>query len=295
MTLAEWGGGRLMITSDLESFNIKEASQATGLTPSVLRIWELRYGWPNPKRKINGYRTYQRHLIEDLKKVANLVKNGLPISSIIIDSMPRWPTHSLSMPSPRLLARTRALPVPIESNEAMLNRELIQAFANLNPQSVKELLQRIFWSVRPSDEPKTALVPALVALAELRTGNRPMPEMDSLLECVKERCQQLLRMQRHCQEEVVVVPARTGDYALASLVAVMLGFRGISAHPWQEAREPTNSYVLVSDGECLRYRGQKILGVITTLGAGDSTPLCDLLETERALPWMLGMRSFANG
>ena len=56
--------------------NINEASQACGLSPSVLRIWELRYGWPNPRRKANGYRSYSPHLVEDLKRIAKLIEEG---------------------------------------------------------------------------------------------------------------------------------------------------------------------------------------------------------------------------
>ena len=97
-----------MTTTESDAFNIKEASHATGLTPSVLRIWELRYGWPKPRRKANGYRTYQRHQIDDLCKVASLVKSGQPISSIIIDGLPRWPAAGCTAPSPRLLPITRA-------------------------------------------------------------------------------------------------------------------------------------------------------------------------------------------
>src|SRR5580692_6884735 len=75
-----------------QSLNINEASKACGLSPSVLRIWELRYGWPNPKRKPNGYRAYNQHQIQELKRVADLVKRGTPISTLIIDGLPRWPT-----------------------------------------------------------------------------------------------------------------------------------------------------------------------------------------------------------
>ncbi len=97
-----------MSTNEQEAFNIKEASHATGLTPSVLRIWELRYGWPKPKRKANGYRTYQRHQIEDLRRIASLVKAGQSISSLIQENgLPHWPDAAIGgalasgcMPSP---------------------------------------------------------------------------------------------------------------------------------------------------------------------------------------------------
>ena len=57
-------------------FSIHDAAAASGLTPSVIRVWEERYGWPPPKRHRNGYRAFALHEIDELKKVAALVKNG---------------------------------------------------------------------------------------------------------------------------------------------------------------------------------------------------------------------------
>jgi hypothetical protein len=273
-----------MTTTDAETFNIKEASQATGLTPSVLRIWELRYGWPNPRRKPNGYRTYLRHQIDDLRKVASLVRGGMPISSIIVDGLPRWPAQGMGPPSPRLLPRTRALPVPGDAHEAILHRDLIQAFANLNPLAVKELLQRIFWTVRPCDEPRTALAPALVALAELREGNKPMPEAEGIAAAVQDRCVQLMRMNRTESFALVVVPMRASDSALAHLSAIVLCHRGVPARPWMDAHEPAVNHLVAGEGEHLR-RSSHLIGTVSTLGCTGSVGLADLLDPAFALPW----------
>ena len=66
-------------------FDINQASQLTGLTPSVLRIWELRYHWPKPARKSNGYRTYKASLIEDLKWVAGRIADGKTIRELVCE------------------------------------------------------------------------------------------------------------------------------------------------------------------------------------------------------------------
>ena len=275
-----------MSTTDAEIYNIKDASVATGLTPSVLRIWELRYGWPRPRRKANGYRTYLRHQIDDLRKVANLVHSGMAISSIIVDGLPNWPANGMGLASPRLLTHTRALPVPAEANAAVLNRDLVQAFANLNPHAVKELLQRIFWTVRPSDEPSTALVPALVALAELRAGAKPMPEADAIAGCVQDRCVQLMRMNRIDTFALVAVPLRGCDGALAHLAAIILSQRGVPTRPWTDAHEPTVPYLLVGEGETSR-RTRHLVGAVSTFGSSGSVSLAQLLDRAHDLPWAL--------
>lgn len=104
------------------NLNINEASKACGLSPSVLRIWELRYGWPNPKRKPNGYRAYNQHQIQELKRVADLVKRGTPISALIIDGLPRWPTDQAIKRSPLGLTKSRALEKPAGVLEASFRK-----------------------------------------------------------------------------------------------------------------------------------------------------------------------------
>ena len=66
-------------------FNITEASKLCGLSASVLRIWELRYKWPKPARKANGYRTYGATIIKDLQWAAGRIADGKAISELIID------------------------------------------------------------------------------------------------------------------------------------------------------------------------------------------------------------------
>jgi DNA-binding transcriptional MerR regulator len=278
-----------MITSNStpnQSLNINEASKACGLSPSVLRIWELRYGWPNPKRKPNGYRAYNMHQVQELKRVAALVKSGTPISSIIVDGLPRWPTDHSRAPVPRTLARTRALPRPAETAEAMLHRDLIDALETRKGPQAKELLQRIFWTVRPADEPRTALVPALVGISELRRTDRRFSEEGEVVALVKDRCTQLLRMLKAEDQPLWIVPAREGDQALAALVSLIVSYRGAPARPWMQPGEPAGAFITVSDVDVPETAGQRQLGRLTTLGAEGVPSLIDLLESTADITWM---------
>jgi DNA-binding transcriptional MerR regulator len=214
--------------------NINEASKFCGLSPSVLRIWELRYGWPNPKRKPNGYRVYTTHQVQELRRVANLVRAGTPISELIVDGLPRWPSDQTHVPAPRALVRTRALAAPSRPSEALLHRTLIDALETRRGPQIIELLQRIFWSVRPADEPRVALVPTLVALAEHRQADRQFAEAAAIAQMIQERCLQLLRLVKiEVQgEPLQVVPTAAGERPLAALVALILSFQGAAARPW---------------------------------------------------------------
>lgn len=266
------------------SFSIKDTSQAAGVTPSVLRVWEHRYGWPKPTRQGNGYRVYDSSQVDEIKRIADLVKQGLPISSLIVDGEPSWPSASCQ-PLKKQLTHTRALPRPADVAVSLLHRDLLDALEGRRVAAAKEILQRLFWTVRPQEEVPYALVPTAMAVAEMRTGGHPMPEGQELLDLVRERCVQLLRMQGSASDAVAVVPARGGDQAIAALVSVALCARGIPARPWLQLQEPGVPYVLASEGECPPRRAGKHVGTVTTLGESGTIPLADLLDAAKALPW----------
>ena len=265
------------------SLNINEASKSCGLSPSVLRIWELRYSWPSPKRKANGYRSYSTHQVQELTRIASLVKSGTPISSLIIDGLPRWPADVQRTSSPRILAKTRSLAKPAPLTEAALQRDLIDALETRRGAHATEILQRIFWLVRPADEARTALVPALVAMAELRRAGRPLEGEAELQVMVQNRCTQLLRMIKNEGQPLRIVPARPADAALASLVALILNYRHIAAQP-AFTGDGATAGVLVSEDE-LPSGSAPGLGRLTTLGDAESPALGDLLDGLVDLPW----------
>lgn len=49
----------------------------TGLSKDTLRVWERRYGFPNPQRDANGERTYPPEQVEKLRVVRRLMDRGL--------------------------------------------------------------------------------------------------------------------------------------------------------------------------------------------------------------------------
>jgi hypothetical protein len=72
---------------------IREVAQQTGLSESVLRVWEQRYGWPRPGRRANGYRTYPSTLIPVLRAVHEELQHGKAIGDLLRD--PYW--HAILM------------------------------------------------------------------------------------------------------------------------------------------------------------------------------------------------------
>lgn len=267
------------------TMNINEASKASGLSPSVLRIWELRYGWPTPKRKANGYRSYSQHQIEDLRRISELVKHGTPISQLIIDGLPRWPTDQVRRKRPQGLRGTKSLPAPRGQIEARLQAEIIASLERRQGSVVQELLQRAMWSVRPQDEVLTALVPALIGLTEMAVDERTVTDADGLREQIRQRSVQLLR-RYPAQPRTWVVPASAApaDRALAAVAALVLCQSGTLAQPWLAEGLPTAGEVILA-GEGARagvpVQARRIV-IATTTDEAEVETLGELLAVPTA-------------
>ena len=62
-------------------YTIKEAAARAGLTPTVARAWERRYGVVEPARTSSGYRLYDEAAIERLRTMRLLVEDGWTASA----------------------------------------------------------------------------------------------------------------------------------------------------------------------------------------------------------------------
>jgi DNA-binding transcriptional MerR regulator len=66
----------------MNHFSIKDVEALTGIKPHTLRIWEQRYGIPQPKRTATNIRYYDDEDIKLLLSVAMLNRQGHKISKI---------------------------------------------------------------------------------------------------------------------------------------------------------------------------------------------------------------------
>ncbi len=66
----------------MNHFSIKDVEALTGIKSHTLRIWELRYGIPNPKRTATNIRYYDDEDIKLLLSVSMLNRQGHKISKI---------------------------------------------------------------------------------------------------------------------------------------------------------------------------------------------------------------------
>ena len=255
--------------------NINEASKACGLSPSVLRIWELRYGWPNPKRKGNGYRAYSMHLIDDLRRVSKLVKDGTPIRQIIVDGLPQWPAEDNRAPvKPKTLEQIKPLAETRDRTIKQLRQRLLSGVTIRNAGPILEVIDRSTYQLRPMQEAEAVFLPALIGLAEQELLERPFSDSDvcAVLKKITPRADQLLGRLPADDQAIAVVPASTEerDIVLAKVIALVINGRGT---PARVADAPNDRCLIV--GHDLGIEPGKALAAITPV-----KPV-DLLLAER--------------
>jgi MerR family transcriptional regulator, light-induced transcriptional regulator len=85
---------------------ISAVERETGISKDTLRIWERRYGFPNPVRDSNGDRAYTPQDVERLRLIKRLIDHGMRPGKIVIQSLTQLAkTSSLYSPVPHAGSR----------------------------------------------------------------------------------------------------------------------------------------------------------------------------------------------
>lgn len=146
-------------------YDMKGAAALSGLTPGVIRMWEARYGWPRPRRRANGYRSYSALEVELLGRVAAAVKAGTPVGQLIIDGSPVLPSGRPARPRPAF-ALMRAVPAPVTRDGAELRRELEALVAAGDAGGMRRIIAAAL-RVPPADRMAAVYAPVVAALSEM--------------------------------------------------------------------------------------------------------------------------------
>jgi len=80
----------------IPNFSIAAVERDTGLSKDVLRMWERRYGFPQPSRDANGERAYPADQVERLRQIKRLMDQGHRPGKLIA-----LPVEALSSLAPR--------------------------------------------------------------------------------------------------------------------------------------------------------------------------------------------------
>jgi len=170
-----------------DEFGVQEAAKMAGTTPGLLRMWEMRYGWPTPSRKANGYRVYTRAQIALIRRVVDLVACGYLVSKLLVNGQVRWPPSSDPRPQPKRLDEIATAP-RLQREESERRRALlVAALRNRATGHVEMLLIECAARVHPDDRAAAGWIPALVGLAAWDACGRPMPTAADIRSFIREQ------------------------------------------------------------------------------------------------------------
>ncbi len=261
-------------------FSIHDAAEAAGLTPSVIRVWEERYGWPSPKRHHNGYRAFASHEIEELKRAAVLVRGGMPIGKLIVDGFPHWPEEAKRVSTKQHdLSHTKSLPTRPGRMAENLRDLVVSGLNQLHGGQVLECVQRACIELRPADEVAVVLAPALLGLIELQQHDRTVTHDQDVRIAVASRSRQLRQRLPTTGNDVLVAPASEADSDFTALVIAALATRGISARQGDRAEASIiASESVPSPGQRKQAPGQQKQLFVTALPCEGCLPVSRILD-----------------
>lgn len=121
-------------------YNIMAVVRETGLLPHTLRIWERRYGVPNPQRTPGGHRLYSQSDVDTLKWLIARRDEGLSISRAV-DLWKQSFEHGLAPLQLNVLIGSSSHG---HSDLDSLRRAWVDMCMQFNEKSAEQVLARVF-------------------------------------------------------------------------------------------------------------------------------------------------------
>ncbi len=78
-----WTCCRRKIEHAVKGLAIKDVAERTGIAAATIRMWEQRYGFPEPARTDSGYRVYTDADVDALRRVSSLREDGLSVPAAL--------------------------------------------------------------------------------------------------------------------------------------------------------------------------------------------------------------------
>ena len=81
------------VTENIQLYPIGDSERDTGIGRDMLRVWERRYGFPDPLRNTKGERVYPERQLRRLQRIRRLLDRGmrpgklLPLSEDALDGL----------------------------------------------------------------------------------------------------------------------------------------------------------------------------------------------------------------
>lgn len=198
-------------------YSIDEVSQICNVSAAQLRNWEVRYGFPKPKRSKNGRRQYSEADLEFLKKTANWLKNG--VRPVDIGALYLKEGNKVS-------SRAFATQSPGQGVSALVHEELNQIYFELASGSLRRAslsLKRLYVGQSPDSILQNVLMPLVFRFQSWNDE----PRLQMAYSFLWHEAVYLSRMVEISQDELPHVVVLSLSYKMdlsATILATKLGF-----------------------------------------------------------------------
>jgi methanogenic corrinoid protein MtbC1 len=205
--------------SDLPLYNIQAVAAATGVPSITLRSWERRYGTPEPKRDLKGYRLYSERDIAVARWLKDRVQQGVGISRAV---------NML-----RTLASGDATPDVARSFDFVtLKTHLLDAITRMDEGSIGRVIAEALMVASIEEVSLKLLQPALYEVGELwASGTLSVTTEHVGSNLIRSHLSQLVRISPPPQRKETVLigcaPGETHDIG-ALMLALFLRRRGFN-------------------------------------------------------------------
>jgi len=202
-------------------FPIGVVERDTGIGRDTLRVWERRYGFPEPKRNEKGDRMYTESQLRRLQRVRRLLDQGLrpgkllPLSEDALDQL-----------EAKLQPEKREQP-----DEPVI--ALLDAICSTDTDAVGVLLQQQYQKQGMETFILKTVVPLLTVVGERWVAGRLQIFQEHFLsqQLIRFLNSEITRLQKSARKPIVLLATLPGEEHTLGLlmVAAMLSSRGISA------------------------------------------------------------------
>ncbi len=202
-------------------YSIGRVERDTGIGRDTLRVWERRYGFPEPQRNTKGERMYSEAQLRRLQRIRRLLGQGLrPGKLLVLDDAALDQLEASLIPG-----------APAQTDQAVT--AVINATLASNQSLVERLLTKHYQQLGMRDFILQLLVPLLGQVGELWAAGKLHIYQEHFLSAHISRFLniEIDNLQKAAKKPVVLLATLPGEVHTLGLmmVAAMLGAHGISA------------------------------------------------------------------
>ena len=203
-----------------EFFSIGVVERDTGIGRDTLRVWERRYGFPDPVRNAKGERAYPETQLRRLQRIRRLLDRGLRPGKLL-------PLDEDALDDLEASLKTEA---PQQTDKAI--SAMLEAIRSANATQIESLLRRRYEQQGMKEFINTTVVPLMIAVGDLWVSGELQIFQEHFLSEQLNRFlnAEIATMQKSAKKPLVVLATLPGEeHTLVLLiVAAMLSAHDIS-------------------------------------------------------------------